>query len=193
MTNHVYSTKIAINNSMGKDRELISGILSGEEKTLRRFYILYKPKLFFYIKRKIANDKDTEEILQDTFMAVIEGLRDFAHQSSLYTYICSIANHKVIDFYRKKKIKNILFSQIPEIESLLSTFCGPEEKLNEALLKEKIKETFAKISPRYHRILSLKYIYGYSVEEIAQKLSISFKSAESQLFRARRAFVAAYI
>jgi RNA polymerase sigma-70 factor (ECF subfamily) len=178
---------------MDKDRDLIQGILTSDEKSLRQFYITYKPRLFAYIKRKIGRDEDAEEILQDTLMAVIEALRDFAYQSSLYTFICSIANHKVIDFYRKKKIKNILFSQLPEIEPLLSTLCGPEEKLNEELLKAKIKETFAKISPRYHRILSLKYIYGYSVAEIAQKLSISFKSAESQLFRARKAFTANYI
>ncbi len=176
-----------------QDFKLIQGILLGDEKSLRRFYLSYKPKLFAYIKRKIAKDQDAEEILQDTFMAGVDALRDFAYQSSLYTYICSIANHKIIDFYRKKKFKSILFSQIPEIEPLLSTLYTPEDKLNEELLKAKIKETFAKISPRYHKILRLKYIYGYSVGEIADKLSISFKSAESQLFRARKAFAAAFI
>lgn len=178
---------------MQKDKALIQGILNGDEKFLRRFYVSFKPRLFAYIKRKIAKDEDAEEIMQDTFMATVEALRDFAYQSSLYTFICSIANHKVIDFYRKKKIKSILFSQVPEIEPLISTFYGPEDKLDEALLKAKIRETFAKISPKYHRILRLKYIYGYSVGEIAEKLSVSFKSAESQLFRARKAFVAAYI
>ncbi|OGG14875.1 hypothetical protein A2773_01240 [Candidatus Gottesmanbacteria bacterium RIFCSPHIGHO2_01_FULL_39_10] len=176
-----------------KDHKLIDGILRADERSLRSFYTLYKPKLFSYIKRKIATTQDAEEILHDTFIATIDALRDFAYQSSLYTYICSIANHKIIDFYRKKKLKSILFSRFSEIEPLLSTFYGPEDKLDEELLKAKIKETFAKISPRYHKILRLKYIYGYSVEEIAKKLSISFKSAESQLFRARKAFVAAYI
>lgn len=184
------TTKIIMRN---QDKQLIHGILQADEKSLHSFYTLYKPKLFSYIKRKIAHNEDAEEILQDTFIATIEALRDFAFQSSLYTYICSIANHKIIDFYRKRKLKSIFFSQIPEIESLLSTFYGPEEQLNEALLKAKIKETFTKISPRYHKILRLKYVYGYSVDEIAKNLSISFKSAESQLFRARKAFVQAFV
>lgn len=175
-----------------QDRGLIEGILKADQKSLRRFYTLYKPRLTSYIKRKIAKDEDVEEIVQDIFIATLDALRDFAYQSSLYTFICSIGNHKVIDFYRRKKIKSILFSQMPEIAPLLSTLATPEDKLNEELLKAQIKRAFSRISPRYHTILRLKYIYGYSVEEIAQKLSISFKSAESQLFRARKAFVAAY-
>ncbi|MBI2611610.1 RNA polymerase sigma factor [Candidatus Gottesmanbacteria bacterium] len=175
-----------------KDKALVEGILKGDETSLRQFYTLYKPRLTSYIKRKISNPEDAEEVLQDTFIATLDALRDFTYQSSLYTYICSIANHKTIDFYRKKKLKNIVFSQAPEIESLVATLTGPEEKLDEELLKTKIHDTFQKISPRYRKILTLKYIHGYSVVEIAQKLSISFKSAESQLFRARRAFILAY-
>ena len=189
MTTHSKATKFY----MHKDKSMVAGILKGDEATLRRFYTSCKPKLLSYIRRKIANESDAEEVLQDTLIATLDALRDFSFSSSLYTYICSIANHKVIDYYRKKKLKNILFSQIPEIESLVATLTGPEDKLDEEILKAKIKETFQKIKPRYRNILTLKYIYGYSVGEIAQKLSISFKSAESQLFRARKAFTLAYI
>jgi RNA polymerase sigma factor (sigma-70 family) len=85
-----------------------------------------------------------------------------------------------------------VFSQIPEAESLFATLLGPESNFDEQVLREKIKKTFTMLTPRYSLILKLKYVYGYSVSEISQKLSISFKSAESQLFRARRAFVLAY-
>jgi len=184
-----FSTKL---ESMTNEKELVAQILDNDEHALRFFYRHFQPRLLTFIKNKIAVSEDAEEILQDTLLATLEGLRDFSFRSSLFTFICSIANHKIIDFYRRKKIKKILFSQLPEVEPLLSTIFGPEEALDEELLREKIRETFAKITPRYTRILRLKYIYGYTVSEIARKLSISFKSAESQLFRARRAFVAAY-
>lgn len=174
------------------DKELVAQILAGSEKSLRFFYRLYQPRLLSFIKAKIANSDDAEEILQDVLLATLEALRDFSFKSSLYTFICSIANHKVIDFYRKKKIKNIVFSRLPDVEPLISTLLGPEDLLDEELLKQKIKQTFISLTPKYRRILQLKYVYGFSVFEIAQKLSISFKSAESQLFRARRAFVLAY-
>ncbi len=175
------------------EKKTVSQILNGDEKTLRTFYRFFHPRLSTFVRSKVASDEDVEEIVQDTFLATLEGLRDFAYRSSLFTFICSIANHKVIDYYRRKKIKNIVFSKIPEVEPLISTFFGPENRLDEELLRQRIKETFAKISPKYSLILRLKYVYGYSVSEIAEKLSISFKSAESRLFRARRAFEVAYL
>lgn len=170
------------------EKKLVEEIIQGNERVLKQFYHHYYPSLLNYILRKVADKNDAEEILQDTLLATIDALRDFSFKSSLFTFICSVANHKVIDFYRKKKIKKIVFSKFVEIEPLLSTIFGPEEVLNEELLKQKIKTTFARISPRYTLILKLKYTYGFSVDEIARKLSISYKSVESQLFRARRAF-----
>ncbi|MBI3380209.1 RNA polymerase sigma factor [Candidatus Gottesmanbacteria bacterium] len=175
------------------DKQLVTQILKGNEKALRYFYDKYQPRLLTFITNKIANEKDAEEILQDSLLAALEALRDFSFRSSLFTYICSIANHKVIDFYRRRKIKAIVFSKIPDVEPLISTLFGPEKLLDEALLKQKIKQTFRNITPRYSKILKLKYVYGYTVSEIARKLSISFKSAESQLFRARQEFALAYL
>jgi RNA polymerase sigma-70 factor, ECF subfamily len=174
------------------EKEIIEGILKGDEKSLRIFYRHYKRSLLTYIGARIADPHDVEEILQDTLFNTIEGLRDFAFRCSLFTFICSIANHKIIDFYRKKKVKSIIFSRAFSLEQMLSTLFGPEDDLDEALLKQKIEATFSKIPPNYRKILKFKYVYGYSVEEIAGKLAISFKSAESHLFRARKAFVAAY-
>lgn len=175
-----------------EDRQLVAQILKGNEKSLRYFYRTYQPRLLSFIRAKIANEADVEEILQDVLLATLEALRDFSFKASLFTFTCSIANHKVIDFYRRKKIKNIVFSRLPDMEPLLATLFGPEDSLDDELLKQKISETFQNITPKYRQIIKLKYIYGFTVEEIAQKLSISFKSAESQLFRARRAFVLAY-
>lgn len=174
------------------EKEIVEGILSGQEKQLRRFIRHFERPLTTFIGKRVGHQADLEEILQDTMLATIEGLRDFSFRSSLFTFICSIANHKVIDYYRKKKIKNIVFSRINDVEPLISTLLGPEDALDEEMLRQKIADTFRKIAPGSRKILKLKYVYGYSVIEIAGKLSISFKSAESQLFRARRAFAVAY-
>lgn len=174
------------------DKELVTQILKGNEKTLRYFYKTYQPRLLNIIKGKIANDNDAEEILQDVLLASLEAMRDFSFRSTLYTFVVSIANHKVIDFYRRKKIKHVVFSRLPNIEPLISTFFGPEQSFDDAILKQKIKQTFQNLTPNYRQILQLKYIYGFSVSEIAKRLCLSFKSVESQLFRARKAFTFAY-
>jgi len=160
---------------------LVRRIINGNERALNFFYNHFYSPLNSYIGKKIANPEDAEEILQDTFMATLDALRDFSFKSALFTFICSIANHKIIDFYRRKKIKKIVFSQFVDIEPLLVELFGPEEALNVQILKEKIKETLEKLSPSYSLILKLKYVQGYSVLEIAKLLSVSFKSRKPAL------------
>src|SRR3989338_7270445 len=145
-------------NKQIDEKEIVRRILQGNERALNYFYRHYYHSLYTYISRKINQKEDIEEILQDCFLATLEALRDFAFKSSIFKFICSIANHKIIDFYRRKKIKKIVFSKFVEIEPLLATFFGPEDVLDEQILKQKIIATFQKISPSYQVILKLKYI-----------------------------------
>ena len=175
------------------DRQLVEKILSGERKSLTYFYNHLKPRLHNFISLKVGNFHDSEEITQDVFMASLDALRDFSFKCSLYTFICSIAKHKIIDYYRKKKIKTIVFSQIPEgLTPLISQFLGPEEEFNIVEVRGQITEVFRRLKPKYAYILKLKYIEGLSINHIAEKLLTSIKSVESMLFRARIAFAKEY-
>ena len=75
----------------------------------------------------------------------------------------------------------------------MSPLLSPEEELDMMILKEKIQKVLGGILPRYRSILVSKYIDNLSVGEIARKFALSFKSAESQLFRARKAFVELFV
>lgn len=175
------------------DQELIAHILSGDKRALRSFYERFTPKLVSYIQSKIANSADAEEVLQDTLFAFLEAIRDFHGSSSLSTFLYAICHHKIIDYYRKKKIKQFVFSQMPNLESLISSGKNPEEELDMTILKEKIQYVLSRLLPQYRQMLVSKYIEQRSVSEIAQKFALSLKGAESQLFRARKAFVALFI
>lgn len=175
------------------ETETIDRILRGDRRALSVFYQTYAPKLERYLGTKVGSPADAEEILQDTLFAFLEAIRDFAGSSSLQTFLFSICNHKIIDFYRRKKFKHIVFSAVPQLEALVSPLLNPEEELDSALLKEKIHRVFDQLLPHYRHILTLKYIDNLSVNEIAHKLSVTFKSAESRIFRARKAFVEAFI
>ena len=82
---------------------------------------------------------------------------------------------------------------MPQLESLVSPLLGPEEALDITQIKEKISTVFSRMLPMYRHVLILKYLEHASVGEIADKLSISFKSAESRLFRARKTFVEIFL
>jgi len=175
------------------DQQLITNILSRDRRTLSLFYRTHAPKLRRYIRGRVASVEDAEEILQDSLFAFLESLRDYGGRSSIWTFLFSIANHKIIDFYRRKKLKQIVFSRLPQLEELVSPFFNPEEELDSTQCKEHVARTLARLLPRYRQILVLKYFENISVEEIARRLAISFKSAESRLFRARKAFIELFI
>ncbi len=175
------------------DDHLVQKILARDRRALLTFYRRFTPKLTRFIATKIGNPSDAEEILQDTLFAFLEAIRDFEGKSNIQTFLFAICQHKIIDFYRRKKMKHAVFSQMPQLEALISPLLSPEEELDVVLAKEKIHAVLGRLMPRYRQILLLKYVEGHSVDEIAKKLTITFKSVESQLFRARKAFVELFI
>lgn len=171
-----------------EDKQLIKQILAGERPALFVFWQLYAARLLRFVEKRVEETDDAEEILQDSLLAGLDGLRDFQGQSSLFTYLVGIAKHKIVDYYRKKKIKQIVFSRFPGLENLISEILTPEEKLVRQELKTKIKQVLRKLAPEIAELIQLKYEQELTIREIAGILGITIKAAESKLFRARTAF-----
>jgi RNA polymerase sigma-70 factor (ECF subfamily) len=175
------------------DALLITQILARDRRALSVFYRRFVPQLSSYIHSKIGDREDAEEVLQDTLFAFLEAIRDFHGKSSIKTFLFSIAHHKVVDHYRKRKLKQLVFSRAPNLEFLVSPLLSPEEELDVTILKEKIQKALSGILPQYRLLLVSKYMDNLSVADISRKFALSFKSAESQLFRARKAFVELFL
>jgi RNA polymerase sigma-70 factor (ECF subfamily) len=146
-----------------------------------------------FIRQRVAEEKDVEEIYQETLIAAFESLDRFKGKSSFYTWLCAIAKHEVVDFYRKQKIKTFLFSRFPWLEELASQALGPEQILLRNEFEARVKKTMVSISEGYREVLRLKYYDNLSVKEIAVKLDETAKAVESRLFRARKAFAEAFV
>lgn len=121
-------------------------------------------------------------------MAGYNNKDNFKGESGEYTWLFSIAKHKVIDYYRKKKIKTILFSACPVFEEIADKALTPERDCLKNELKSEIKKTFREIGEGYKKMLRLKYIEGLTIEEIAKKMKMTIKATESKLMRAKVKF-----
>lgn len=174
------------------ERKIVKKIVARDETALYKFYKSYKKPLLNFILRFLKDKQDAEEVLQDSFVGFIESLRNFRYQSSLKTFLFSIAKNKIVDKQRKKKIKKILFSYMPEniVESLARVFM--DQEIDRKVLEKKIETIFTRLPNDYSYVLRLKYKEGLKVVEIAEKIKLSFKATESLIFRARKAFIVAY-
>jgi len=121
-------------------------------------------------------------------MAAYRALPTFNKKSSEFSFICGIAKHKITDYYRKKKLKTVLFSVNPIIEEIAEDALTPERDVLKNELKEEIKKTMTELREDYEKILRLKYIDNWKSSQIASLMKISVKAVESRLIRARRKF-----
>lgn len=171
-----------------EDKELVYKITHRDEQAFISFVRMYEAQIFRYVNRQLKNKELAEEITQDVFIDFLDALRDFKYQSSLKTFLFSIAKYKTIDVIRKKKVKKVLFSYLPDyvVDGLGAVMMNDELEKKE--LMDKMDTVLGKLPDKYRLILQLKYIEGVRVKAIAKKLSMSFKSTESLLFRARKAF-----
>lgn len=153
-----------------------------------KFYRQITPILAKYFSGKVANIKDREELIHDTILSILDSLPQFNRKSKFSTWVFSIAHHELVDYYRKRKIKEVIFSHFPFLENIIDKALGPQLALEEKEKKVQIKNTLENLSEGYSQILRLRYIEGLTVTQIAQILNITYKAAESRLSRARLAF-----
>jgi len=152
------------------------------------FYKKYYLGVKKFVSQKIDDEGVVEELTNDIMMAAMTCQSNFNGKCNEFSWICSIAKHKIIDYYRKKKLKTILFSISDEFEEIADKALTPERDVLKNELKEEIKKTFEELGKGYKDILRLKYIEGWKISEISKNLKITVKAVESKLIRAKKRF-----
>lgn len=160
-------------------------------EAVSHFYRLYAPKIERYLIKRLPLD-DAKEITNDVFLDAIDSLVNLKTEDNVLGWLCRIAHHKAVDYYRKRKIKSILLSTLPFLQPLAAEIDQPEFKLEKKILRNRIQKVSHLISEKYRRILRLHYEEEYSIKEIAVILNLSYKATESLLFRARQSFKEEY-
>ncbi len=172
--------------SLEEDRQVAKGLMRGDKRVLRAFYGENYPKLMAYVAARVRTKEDAEEIVQDTFLGFLDSLPVFSFRSCLWTFLVGIARHEVSDYFRRLYAKRAI-KCVPFLEHLYSE---PVYSAEETV--ELFNAVMKRVSAREREILLWKYEDGLSVKEIAQRLGVGMKAAESRLFRARRSFGVAY-
>ena len=62
----------------------------------------FTANLYSWAFHKVSDEELAKDLVQDTFMAAAEKIASFRGDSSPKTFLFSILNHKIIDYYRKK-------------------------------------------------------------------------------------------
>ena len=136
-----------------------------------RIYLEFKDKVTRYIRGKISNTHDAEDIASDVFVKVFKGLAGFDEsRASLSTWIYTITRNAVTDYFRTAKC----FCEIPE------TACAKENIeerfLNEEMLS-RLADALLKLTGQERDIIILHYHSGRTLKDIAKMMHISYSYA----------------
>jgi RNA polymerase sigma-70 factor (ECF subfamily) len=77
------------------------------ESGFRTLMVKYQERLYFHIRRMVADHDDADDILQNTFIKVHKGIHKFREQSGLYTWLYRIATNETISFLNARKRKKV--------------------------------------------------------------------------------------
>lgn len=173
-----------------------TGLVGEDIDTLDLLYRDYKERLFRFVLPKVHGDTHVaDDIVQDSFTAAVRSFTRFRARSSAYTWLCSIALHKIADHYRKQppdRIEDVsldLLADNLEHDDLYPS--AIERWLDEQETRSVLQQAMADLPSLYREVLRFKYFDGLSVNEIGSALDRSPKAIEGLLARARRALATA--
>ena len=96
----------------------IQKLREGDERAVLKWYKTFEKPLLRFILTKVSLKPDAQELCQNTFLSCLESLPLFKQNSSLWTWMCSIARHEIADYFRKKYAKRVL-QMIPFADAVL--------------------------------------------------------------------------
>jgi RNA polymerase sigma-70 factor (ECF subfamily) len=135
-------------------------------------------KLLSFIKARVNNPENAEDILQEVFIKIHEKSNQLKDERKLTSWIYQITRNAIIDYHRKKKIP--VTSEFTELSS-----DTPEADLTPQFVKCMIP--FVKELPDKYRYALEKTVYGdLSQKEYAEELNITYSAVKSRVQRARQ-------
>ena len=95
--------KVADSTSQSYEAKLVEKLRSGDSTAREEFYNIYRNRLYSLVLEQVDRDQAVaEDLVQEAFLAALSSLDKFRGYSQLYTWLRSIACHKINDFYRRQ-------------------------------------------------------------------------------------------
>src|SRR5882724_11821797 len=147
------------------DTELLSQFRDPEtkEKAFTSIIKKYQERLYWHIRRIVVEHEDANDVLQNVFIRVWNGLENFREDAQLYTWLYRIATNECLTFLeQQKKRATVSFN---EIESGLSNKIKADKHFDAAKLEWKLQLAIQQLPEKQRAVFSLRYYDEMPYEE----------------------------
>lgn len=161
-----------VSNSFFLNEEsLLENASSGDLEAFSQLYLHYYPKLFKFINGMLNSKEDSEEILQDIFVHILEKKEQLTKIKSFNSYLYKCAKHRLINRHEHNLVKQ------KADHYLKNTIESSSRSVEELMISEQYESAFANaldLMPHNRRLVfEMKTVQKLSHERIAIKLQIS--------------------
>jgi len=141
------------------------------EKGFRMLVQTYQERLYWHIRQMVESHDDTDEVLQNTFIKIYKGIKNFRGEAKLYTWLYRIATNECLTFLKKKQRHKVVALDNEE-SGLVNTLKAENyfEGDQAMLLLRKALET---LPEKQKQVFVLRYFDELSYKDISAMLDVS--------------------
>ncbi|HWK03104.1 MAG TPA: sigma-70 family RNA polymerase sigma factor [Puia sp.] len=142
-----------------------------KEKAFTAIIKKYQEKLYWHVRRMVVEHEDANDVLQNVFIRVWNGLENFREDSQLYTWLYRVATNECLSFLEQQKKKSTL--PLSEMESGLSNKIQADKHFDPNKLEWKLQLAIQQLPEKQRVVFSLRYYDEMPYEEMSRVLETS--------------------
>lgn len=164
------------------DFELVNKFISGSQQAMEILIRRHRKRVFGYILLLVKNHATAEDIFQDTFVKVINSLKEgkYTDNGRFVSWVMRIAHNLIIDHFRREKQVNTYSND----DSAIDIFNSPrfsDKNVEEHIVYEQIlnevRVLVETLPDEQKEVVLLRHYAGLSFKEIAEQTNVSINTA----------------
>jgi RNA polymerase sigma factor (sigma-70 family) len=155
-------------------------------RSLERAAKSERKRLFDFIRRRISNEADAEDILQDVFYQLVTSYSVTEPIEKLTSWLFTVARNKTIDWYRKRRPERGSTSvreppsPLDLEEILFDPQQNPDEVFFQSLVWRELAEALDDLPEKQREVFVMHELEGRSFKEIAEQTGESINTLLSR-------------
>ena len=170
------------------ERMALEQIVRDEDRRISEVVKRERSRLSNFIRRRVPDPLDAEDVLQDVFYRLVEANRLLMPIEHITGWLFRVARNRITDLFRKKETENFSDLAVADdddemlrFEDLLpSPDDGPEALFARNVLLEDMKMALAELPQEQREVFLAHEIEGRSFKEIAEKSGVSVNTLLSR-------------